>query len=163
VLIYALIAAVDFIYQRFKHKKDLMMTKQEVKEENKQQEGDPQIKARIRKLQFQSAKNRMMKSVPKADVIITNPTHYAIALRYDVTKDSAPIVLAKGVDELAQRIKALGIENGVPLHEDRELARALYKYCNIGDQIPANLFKAVAQILAYIFKLKNTKKKKSII
>jgi flagellar biosynthesis protein FlhB len=163
VLIYALIAAVDFIYQRFKHKKDLMMTKQEVKEENKQQEGDPQIKARIRKLQFQSAKNRMMKSVPKADVIITNPTHYAIALRYDVKKDSAPVVLAKGVDELAQRIKALGVENGVPLHEDRELARALYKYCNIGDQIPANLFKAVAQILAYIFKLKNTKKKKSII
>ena len=162
-LVYALIAAVDLIHQKFKFKKQLMMTKQEVKEEHKQTEGDPQIKARIRKVQFQSAKNRMMKSVPKADVVITNPTHYAVALRYDLNKDSAPRVLAKGVDELAQRIKALAAENGVPIHEDRELARALYKYCNIGDQIPANLFKAVAQILAYIYKLKNTKKKKSIV
>jgi len=104
-----------------------------------------------------------MKNVPKADVIITNPTHFAVALRYDLKKDSAPRVLAKGVDELAQRIKALGAENGVPIHEDRELARALYKYCNIGEEIPAKLFKAVAQILAYIYKLKNTKKKKSIV
>jgi flagellar biosynthetic protein FlhB len=162
-LVYALIAAVDFIYQRFKFKNELMMTKQEVKEENKQSEGDPQIKARIRKLQYQSAKNRMMKDVPTADVVITNPTHYAVALRYNVQKDSAPKVLAKGMDELAQRIKAVAAENGVPIHEDVQLARALYKYCNIGDEIPAKLFKAVAQILAYIFKLKNNKKKKPLV
>ncbi|MGA7723528.1 MAG: flagellar biosynthesis protein FlhB [Ignavibacteriaceae bacterium] len=162
-LLYALIAAVDFFYQRYKFNKELMMTKQEVKEENKQTEGDPRIKARIRKLQYQAAKSRMMKNVPKADVVITNPTHFAVALRYDLKKDSAPRVLAKGVDELAQRIKAVAAENGVPIHEDRELARALYKFCNIGDEIPAKLFKAVAQILVYIFKLKNIKKKKSII
>jgi flagellar biosynthetic protein FlhB len=162
-LLYALIAAIDFIYQKYKFKKELMMTKQEVKEENKQLEGDPKIKSRIRRLQYQSAKSRMMKNVPKADVVITNPTHFAVALRYDLKKDSAPRVLAKGVDELAQRIKAIAIENDVPIHEDRELARALFKYCNIGDEIPAKLFKAVAQILAYLYKLKNIKKKKSIV
>ncbi len=158
-LVYALIAAVDFIYQKYKHKKELMMTKQEVKEENKQQEGDPQIKQRIRRLQLQSAKSRMMKNVPKADVVITNPTHYAVALKYDLQRDAAPKVLAKGVDELAQRIKAIAVENGIPLHEDRELARALYKVCDIGEEIPSKLFKAVAQILAYVYKLKNSKKK----
>jgi flagellar biosynthetic protein FlhB len=163
VLVYAIIAAVDLIYQKFKFKKELMMTKQEIKEENKQMEGDPIIKARIRRLQYQAAKSRMMKNVPKADVVITNPTHFAVALRYDIKKDSAPRVLAKGVDELALRIKDVAAENGVPIHEDRELARALYKFCNIGEEIPAKLFKAVAQILAYIYKLKNSKKKKSII
>ena len=162
VLVYAVIAVVDFIYQKYKHKKDLMMTKQEVKEENKQQEGDPQIKQRIRRLQFQAAKSRMMKNVPKADVVITNPTHYAVALKYDMQKDTAPRVLAKGVDELAQRIKAIAVQNGIPLHEDRELARALYKVCEVGEEIPSKLFKAVAQILAYVYKLKN-KKKKSIV
>jgi len=162
VLVYAVIAAVDFIYQKYKYKKDLMMTKHEVKEETKQQEGDPQIKQKIRRLQFQSAKSRMMKNVPKADVVITNPTHYAVALMYDMQNDAAPKVLAKGVDELAQRIKKIAVENGIPLHEDRELARALYKVCDVGEAIPSKLFKAVAQILAYVYKLKN-KKKKSIV
>lgn len=162
-LVYAAIAAVDFIYQKFKFKKEMMMTKQEVKDENKQSEGDPLIKQRIKKAQFQAAKNRMMKNVPKADVIITNPTHFAVALKYDITKDTAPKVLAKGVDELAQRIKAIAAENGVPIHEDRELARAIYRICNIGDEIPAQLFKAVAQVLAYVYQLKNRKKKKSIV
>lgn len=161
-ILYALIAAVDFIYQKYKYKKNLMMTKQEVKEETKQTEGDPQIKGRIRRLQFQAAKSRMMKNVPKADVVITNPTHYAVALRYDMQKDAAPMVVAKGVDELAQRIKTIAVENGIPLHEDRELARALYKVCDIGEEIPSKLFKAVAQILAYVYKLK-TQKKKSIV
>ncbi|HUX92247.1 MAG TPA: EscU/YscU/HrcU family type III secretion system export apparatus switch protein, partial [Ignavibacteriaceae bacterium] len=136
--------------------------KQEVKEENKQTEGDPQIKSRIRKMQFQAAKNRMMQKVPKADVVITNPTHYAIALKYDMSKNVAPKVLAKGVDELAQRIKQIAIENSVPLHEDRELARALYRICDVGDEIPSTLFKAVAQVLAYVYQLKNNKKRKLI-
>ena len=141
----------------------MMMTKQEVKEENRQTEGDPQIKSRIKRLQFQAAKRRMMQAVPKADVVITNPTHYAIALKYDMGKDAAPRVIAKGVDALAQRIKAIATASGVPLHEDRELARALYKVCDIGDEIPASLFKAVAQILAYVFQMKNYKKKRSIV
>ncbi|HUX60658.1 MAG TPA: flagellar biosynthesis protein FlhB [Ignavibacteriaceae bacterium] len=162
-LAYFLIAAADFVYQKVKHKKEMMMTKQEVKEENKQTEGDPQIKARIRKVQFQAAKNRMMQKVPKADVVITNPTHYAIALKYDMSKNIAPKVLAKGVDELAQRIKQIALENNVPLHEDRELARALYRICDVGDEIPSTLFKAVAQVLAYVYQLKNKKKRKLIV
>ena len=162
-LVYILIAAVDLIYQKLKFKKEMMMSKQEVKEETKQTDGDPQIKSRIKRLQFQAAKNRMMSNVPKADVVITNPTHYAIALKYDMTKSIAPKVVAKGVDELAQRIKKVAIENNVPLHEDRELARALYRVCDIGDEIPSSLFKAVAQVLAYIFQLKNKKKRKQII
>ena len=104
----------------------------------------------------------MMQNVPKADVIITNPTHYAVALKYDGSQSAAPKVLAKGVDELAQRIKAIAKENNIPLHEDRELARALYKVCDIGDEIPASLFKAVAQVLAYIYQLKNNTRKKII-
>jgi len=158
-LIFGVIAAVDFGYQRFKFKKDMMMTKQEVKEENKQSEGDPIIKSRIKRMQYQAARNRMMADVPKADVVITNPTHYAIAIKYDLEKDSAPKVVAKGVDSLAQRIKEIAVQNNVPLHEDRVLARALYKLCDVGDQIPQSLFKAVAQILAYIFQLRNYRKK----
>ncbi len=162
-MIYIVIAALDFIFQKKKFKKEMMMTKQEVKEENKQTEGDPQIKARIKRLQYQAAKKRMMQNVPKADVVITNPTHYAIALKYNSPEDTAPKVLAKGVDELAQRIKQIAKENGVPLHEDRELARALYKVCDVGDEIPSALFKAVAQVLAYVYQLKNNKKRMSIV
>ncbi|MGE5681938.1 MAG: flagellar biosynthesis protein FlhB [Bacillota bacterium] len=162
-LVYAAMAIGDFAYQRFKFKREMMMTKQEVKEENRQSEGDPQIKGKIKSMQLKAARARMMKDIPQADVVITNPTHFAIALKYDMANDQAPKVIAKGMDELAQRIKKIALENGVPLHEDRELARALYKVCEVGDQIPADLFKAVAQILAYIYKLKNEKKKKSIV
>lgn len=162
-LVYAFFAAADYIYQRYKHSENLMMTKQEVKEEFRQSEGDPLIKSRIRHLQMQASKRRMMQDVPKADVVITNPTHYAIALKYDMYKDSAPKVLAKGVDAVAMRIKAIAIENNVPLHENRELARALFKHCEIGEDIPAQLFKTVAQILAYIFSLRKAKRKKSIV
>ncbi len=162
-IVYALIAAADFIYQKYKFKKDMMMTKQEVKEENKQSEGDPQIKSRIRKVQFSMANNRMMQNIPQADVVITNPTHYAIALKYDQLKNAAPRVLAKGVDEVALRIKKEAIRCEIPLHEDRELARALFKSCDVGDEIPSALFKAVAQVLAYVYRLKNIKKKKSIV
>ena len=162
-LVFAVLAAIDFLYQRKKFNKEMMMTKQEVKEEFKQSEGDPLIKSRIKKLQFEAAKKRMMQNIPKADVVITNPTHYAIALKYDMNKDKAPRVLAKGVDELAQRIKKIAAENDIPMHEDRELARMLYKMCDIGDLIPTVLFKAVAQILAYVYQLKNEKKSRSIV
>ncbi len=162
-IIYSLFAAADFIYQKLHFKKEMMMTKQEVKEENKQADGDPLIKSRIRKVQFMISRNRMMRDVAKADVVITNPTHYAIALKYDLQKDHAPRVLAKGVDELAKKIKEIAVKNNIPLHEDRELARALYKFCEIGDQIPEKLFKAVAQVLAYVYQLKKTKKRKMIV
>ncbi|HEX2866403.1 MAG TPA: flagellar biosynthesis protein FlhB [Ignavibacteriales bacterium] len=162
-LCYALIAAADFAFQKYKFRQDMMMTKQEVKEEMRQSEGNPEIKSKIKSIQIKQARARMMKELPKADVVITNPTHFAVALKYDLGKDSAPKVIAKGMDELAQRIKKVAVEKGVPLHEDVQLARALYKNCEIGDEIPAELFKAVAQILAYIFRVKNEKKKKSIV
>ncbi len=162
-IIYVLIAAADFIFQKKKFKKEMMMTKQEVKEENKQSEGDPLIKSRIKRAQFQAAKARMMKAVPTADVVITNPTHFAVALKYEATNSGAPKVVAKGMDELAQRIKEIARQHNVPLHEDIALARALYKACDVGDEIPASLFKAVAQVLAYIYQLKNMKRKKSFI
>jgi len=162
-LLFSILAGADFAFQRYKFDKDMMMSKEEVKEEVKQTEGDPQIKSRIKKLQYQAAKNRMMKNLPKADVVITNPTHYAVALKYDVNKDPSPEVIAKGVDELAQRIKKVAMEHNIPIHEDRELARALYKMCDVGDKIPAALFKSVAQVLAFVYHLKKSKKKKSII
>ena len=159
ILFFAVIASIDFIFQKYKFKKQMMMTKTEVKEEYKQLEGDPQIKSRIRKQMLLSARSRMMKDIPTADVVITNPTHVAVALKYDMQKDAAPKVVAKGLDDLAQRIKKIAAENNVPLHEDVELARALYKACDVGDFIPAKMFKAVAQILAYLFQLKKIKKK----
>jgi flagellar biosynthesis protein FlhB len=162
-IIYALFAAIDFIYQKYSFKKQMMMTKQEVKEEIRQTEGDPFIKSRIRKIQHSISRSRMMQEVAKADVVITNPTHYAIALKYDLQKDAAPRVLAKGMDEVARRIKEIAIENNIPLHEDRELARALYKFCEVGDQIPEKLFKAVAQILAYIYQLRKSRKIRAIV
>lgn len=162
-LVYVVIAFIDFVYQRKKHKKDLKMTKQEVKEEHKQTEGDPQVKSQIKGKQMEMARKRMLQDVPKADVVITNPTHFAVALKYEVGNNSAPKVIAKGQDLLAQKIKKIAKENNVPLHEDVPLARALYKACEVGQEIPEDLFKAVAQILAYIFKLRNDKKKKSII
>lgn len=162
-LIYAVIAFVDFAYQKKKFLKDLKMTKQEVKEENKQLEGDPQIKSQIRGKQMDMARKRMLQDVPTADVVITNPTHFAVALKYEMGTTAAPKVVAKGKDLLAQKIKKIAKDNDVPLHEDVQLARALYKACEVGQEIPDNLFKAVAQILAYIFKLKEEKKRNSII
>lgn len=162
-LVYAVIAFVDFVYQRKKFMKDLKMTKQEVKEENKQLEGDPQIKSQIRGKQISMARKRMLQDVPTADVVITNPTHFAVALKYEVGATSAPKVVAKGKDLLAQKIKKIASENDVPMHEDVQLARALYKACEVGQEIPESLFKTVAQILAYIFKLKEEKKRNSIL
>jgi len=158
-IVFAMLAVADFIFQKKKFTKEMMMTKQEVKEESRQTDGDPLVKGKIRSIQYQMARRRMMQDVPKADVVITNPTHYAIALKYEVGKDSAPKVLAKGVDEVAQRIKKIATEHNVPLYEDRQLARALYKLVDVGEFIPEKLFQAVAKILAYIFNLKKTKKK----
>lgn len=158
-LVYTSIAIIDFVYEKFKHKKDLMMTKQEIKDETKQTEGDPFVKGQIKGKQMAMARSRMMQEVPKADVVITNPTHFAIAIKYEIGSTTAPKVLAKGMDEVAQRIKKIASENNIPLHEDVQLARTLYKVCEIGDEIPENLFRAVAQILAYIYQLKRNKKK----
>lgn len=162
-LMFGIIAAADFAFQKYKHRNDMMMTKQEVKEENLQSEGNPQIKSKIRSVQMAAARKRMMQDVPKADVIITNPTHLSIALKYEMNKDSAPQVLAKGADEVAMKIREIAKAHNIPLYEDKELARALFKLCDVGDFIPTSLFKAVAQVLAYIYQLKNEKKKKKSI
>jgi flagellar biosynthesis protein FlhB len=162
-LLFAVLAGFDFAYQKYKFNKDMMMTKQEVKEENKQMEGDPHVKRRIRTIQYEASRKRMMQSVPEADVVITNPTHFAVALKYEMEKESAPKVVAKGADAIAQKIKSIAAEHGVPIHEDKELARALYKNCNIGEVIPQELFQSVASVLAYIYKLKNNRKRKRII
>ena len=148
------LAVIDFVYQRWQHEENLKMTKQEVKDERKQAEGDPQVKSRIRGMQREMAYRRMMESVPEADVVITNPTHLAIALKFDADDMIAPQVLAKGADHIAQRIKEIAKENDIPIVEDKPLARTLYKIVEIGDFIPAELYRAVAEVLAYVYRLK---------
>jgi flagellar biosynthetic protein FlhB len=153
-----LLAIVDFMYQKWQNNKDLKMSKQEVKEEFKQMEGDPLIKQKIRSLQREMARKRMMSDVPKADVVVTNPTHFAVALKYEPGKTRAPTCVAKGQRLLALRIKEIAKENGVLVHEDPPLARTLFKTVDIGDEIPENLYKAVAEILALVGKFKNMRK-----
>jgi flagellar biosynthesis protein FlhB len=148
-----LMAVLDFIYTRWQHRQDLKMTKQEVKDEHKQAEGDPAVKARIRSVQREMARRRMMEAVPEATVVITNPTHLAIALKYEEGMH-APSVVAKGAGFIAQKIKSLADENNVPLVENKPLARAMFKSTEIGDFIPAELYRAVAEILAYVYRLK---------
>lgn len=148
------LAALDFIYQRYEHSKSLKMSKQDIKDEYKKSEGDPLIKGKIRERQRRMAMQRMMQEVPKADVIITNPTHFAVALKYDGSEMDAPRVVAKGADHVAQRIKEIGKENNVITMENKPLARALFQRTEIGDSIPADLFQAVAEVLAYVYKLK---------
>ncbi len=150
----ALIAGIDFVYQRYQQHQDLMMTKQEVKEEFKQSEGDPLIKAKIRQIQRQMAQRRMMQEVPKADVVITNPTHVAVALKYDQLKMASPVVLAKGYDEVAQRIKKIAAEHDIPMVENIALARALAKEVAVGKPVPPKWFQGVAEVLSYVYKLK---------
>jgi flagellar biosynthetic protein FlhB len=148
-------AGIDFWLQRWEFSKNVRLTKQEAKQEHREREGDPQIKARIRAVQREMARRRMMQAVRKADVIITNPTHIAVALVYDKTKMAAPRVVAKGADFLAQRIKKIAAEAGVPLVENVPLARTLYKTVKINQGIPRVLYQAVAEVLAYVYKLKN--------
>jgi flagellar biosynthetic protein FlhB len=147
------LAAIDFFYQRWQHEKMLRMSKQEIKQEHKQSEGDPQWKARIRSRQRALSKKRMMAEVPKADVIITNPTHFAVALKYDSERMGAPIVVAKGQDLIAAKIRELAVENDVPIIENPPLARALYKEADIGREIPAALYEAVAEVLAFVYQI----------
>jgi flagellar biosynthetic protein FlhB len=148
------LAFLDFIYQKYEHEKSLKMSKQDIKDEFKKSEGDPLIKGRIRERQRKMALQRMMQEVPKADVVITNPTHFAIALKYDASQMEAPKVLAKGMDHVALRIKEIAKEHDVVTMENKPLARALYERAEIGDVIPGDLFQAVAEVLAYVYKVK---------
>ena len=152
-----IMALMDYGYQKWQTTQDLKMTKQEVKDEMKQSEGDPQIKGKIRQKQRQMAMARMMKEVPKADVIVTNPTHYAIALSYQQGM-SAPLFVAKGQDLVAQRIKEIAREARVPIIENKPLARAIYAAVQIGDAIPQELYQAVAEVLAYVYRLKHARR-----
>ncbi len=153
VVVLSVFAIVDFAYQRWQYSRDLRMTKQEVKEEHKEMEGDPRVKARIRSLQREMARKRMMQEVPKADVVITNPTHIAVALKYDSAAMGAPAVTAKGANLLAEKIKEIAKAHGVPVFEDKPLARSLYKL-ELDQEIPEFFYKAIAAILANVYKLK---------
>lgn len=152
---FALIAAIDVPFQVWTYHRDLRMTKEEVRQEHKETEGDPQIKARIRALQREHARRRMMQAVPKADVVVTNPTHFAVALKYDEKGMAAPQVIAKGSQLIAERIKEIAREHRVPVVEAPPLARALHRHCEVGETIPGALFTAVAQVLAYVYQLNN--------
>nr|WP_263009793.1 flagellar biosynthesis protein FlhB [Dickeya oryzae] len=153
----------DVAWQIWSHIKRLRMSKQEIRDEYKEHEGDPHIKNRIRQQQRAMAQRRMMSDVPKADVIVTNPTHYAVALKYDEKKMSAPRVLAKGADRIAQRIRELGTENRIPILEAPPLARALYRHTEIGQQIPTGLYAAVAEVLSWVYQLKRWKREGGLI
>jgi flagellar biosynthetic protein FlhB len=151
-----LIAAIDVPFQLWDHAKNLKMTRQEVRDEHKNTEGKPEVKAKVRTLQREIAQRRMMSEVPKADVVITNPTHYAIALRYDADNMAAPVVVAKGVELVASQIRTVAVAHRVPIFEAPPLARALYYSTEIEQQVPAGLYLAVAQVLAYVFQLRAT-------
>lgn len=148
------LSIVDFFYQRYDYLEEQRMTKQEVKDEFKETEGDPFVKSRQRQIRMQRARARMMQAVPKAQVVVTNPTHYAIALGYDRDKDAAPKVVAKGVDHIAQKIRDLAREHDVPLVEDPPLARLLYKEVDLDETIPVSMYEAVAKIISYVYNLK---------
>ena len=154
VLLLLIMAILDYSFQRWDYEKNLRMTRQEVREEVKQQEGDPIMRSRVRNLQREMSQQRMMDDVMTADVVVTNPTHVAVALKYDVENMPAPLVVAKGQRLVAQRIKEIARDAGIPLVENKPLARALFKVVQIGDEIPEDLFKAVAQVLAFVFQLK---------
>lgn len=148
-----LIAGIDVPFQLWQYYSKMRMTKEELRQESKESEGDPQVKARIRRQQREMAKKRMMSEVPTADVVVTNPSHYAVALKYDSQNMSAPQVVAKGMNLIAQKIRELALDNGVPLLEAPPLARALYRHSDIGDQVPAALYTAVAEVMAYVYQL----------
>jgi flagellar biosynthetic protein FlhB len=153
-----IIAGIDVPYQLWQYAKQMRMSRQEIREDYKESEGSPEVKGRIRQLQQEVARRRMMQEVPKADVIVTNPTHFAVALKYDEKRMRAPIVVAKGVDVIAAKIREVAGENAVPIFEAPPLARVLYRNVDIGDEIPATLYIAVAQILTYVFQLKVAKR-----
>ncbi len=149
------LAVLDYAYKVWQNEKDLRMSKKEIKDEYKESEGDPLLKSKIKEKQRQFAMSRMMQEVPEADVIITNPTHFAVAVRYDLARAQAPVVVAKGQDLVAMNIKKIGGENDVPIVENKPLARSLYDLCDLGDLVPPDLYEAVAEVLAYVYRLKN--------
>ncbi len=149
----ALIAAIDVPYQLWEYHRKLRMSKEDVRQEMKEQEGDPQIKARIRAAQREMSRRRMMTQVPTADVVVTNPTHYSVALKYDPARSGAPVVVAKGMNLIAHNIRDLAREHGVPILEAPPLARALYAHCELEQQIPAQLYTVVAEVMAWVFQL----------
>ena len=153
--LYVVIGLVDYIYQIRKFKKEMRMTKQELKDEYKQTEGDPKIKGRIRQKMQEISNKRMMKQLPEADVVITNPTHLAVAIKYDKSADGAPVVIAKGADHLAAKIREVARENKIEIVENKPLARMLYFNVEIGQEVPRELYQMVAEVLAYVYRLKN--------
>jgi flagellar biosynthesis protein FlhB len=152
---FGILAAADYFFQRYRLEKQMRMSKREIREEYKLREGDPVMKGRIRNIQRRMASKRMMDAVPKADVIVTNPTHISIALKYDATNMAAPQVIAKGADHMAMKIRELAKKSGIPLVENKPLARTLYKEVDVGHYVPRDLYRAVAQVLAYVYRLKN--------
>ncbi len=154
-IILLILALLDFLYQRWQHSKDLMMTKNEVKQEAKQTEGDPLVKSRIKTAQREISSKRMMQAIPEADVVVTNPTHYAVALKYDATTMEAPKVIGKGVDFIALKIREIATKNDIPIVEDRVLAQVLYSTVEIDGEVPPNLYQAIAKVLSYIYQLRN--------
>uniref|UniRef100_UPI004048E447 flagellar biosynthesis protein FlhB n=1 Tax=Aliarcobacter sp. TaxID=2321116 RepID=UPI004048E447 len=154
LLIIIIFAIIDFYFTRHYYMKSLRMSKQEIKDEFKNMEGDPQVKGRIRRIQMQMAQKRMMSSVPNADVVITNPTHYSVALKYDNAVDSAPKVVAKGIDFLALKIRDIAKENKIPIIENPALARSLYDQIDVDREIPGEFYKAMAEIFSYVYELK---------
>ncbi|SHJ31148.1 flagellar biosynthesis protein FlhB [Parasporobacterium paucivorans] len=152
-LVFIAVAGFDYMYQRWDYEKKIRMSKQDMKEEYKQMEGNPEIKGKIREIQRQRARSRMMQAVPSADVVIRNPTHFAVALKYDIHKDRAPILVAKGQDELALRIVRVAQENGVHVMENKPLARAIYASTKTGNDIPEEYYATVAEILVYVYRL----------
>ncbi len=159
LLIIIIFAIIDFYFTRYYYFKSLRMSKQEIKDEYKNMEGDPQVKGRIRKIQMQMAMKRMMSDVPDADVVITNPTHYAVALKYDNKVDNAPKVVAKGIDFIALKIKDIARENNIPIIENPSLARSIYSQIEIDQEIPSEFYKAMAEIFSYVYELKNKKRR----
>jgi flagellar biosynthetic protein FlhB len=149
-----ILAILDYVYQRWEYEKGLRMSRQEIKEEFKNSDGDPAIKARIKRLQREMSRKRMMAAVPKADVIITNPTHLAVAVRYDQDTGIAPCVVAKGADFISEKIRNIGRENNIPIVENKPLAQVLYKMVQLNETIPENLYRSVAEVLAFVYGLK---------
>ena len=155
--VYLVVGVIDYVFQKRKFKQDMMMTKQEVKDEYKQSEGDPTVRQQIRRKMREVSQRRMMQKLPEADVVITNPTHFAVAIKYDLALAKAPVVIAKGEDFLAQKIKEVARENNIEIVENKPLARALYHSVDIDEEIPQELYQAVAEVLAVVYKAKRGK------